>query len=48
MLLAPALAALSCIIMKMCRAKCESPLKTLSNVETFVLFATLTLKIKKS
>lgn len=48
MLLAAALAALSCIITKMCRAKCESPLKTLSNVETFVPFATLALKLKKA
>lgn len=46
MLSAPALAALSCIITKMCRAKCESPLKTLSNVKTFVPFATLALKVK--
>lgn len=48
MLLAPAWAALSCIIMKMCRAKCESPLRTLNNVETFVPFATLALKFKKA
>lgn len=32
----------------MCRAKCESPLKTLSNMKTFVPFATLALKVKKS
>jgi len=48
MLSAPALAALSCIIMEMCRAKCKSPLKTLSNMKTFVPFATLALEIKKS
>lgn len=46
MLSAPALAALSCLITKMCRAKCESPLKTLSNMKTFVPFATLALKVK--
>lgn len=44
----PALAALSCTITKMCRAKCETPLKTLSNMKISVPFATLALKVKKS